>query len=69
MHTDAETSETYIQGLLGLPERLNVLSIISIGQPDETPLPIDANKLDYSKIRHNHYTSPLQMKGRVMPQG
>lgn len=61
-HTDSETSEAYIQGLLGLPERLNVLSIISIGRPDETPAPIAASALDYSKMRHNKYTSVFQKK-------
>ncbi len=55
-HTAAETSEAYIQGLLGLPGHLSVLSIVSIGYPDETKKPVEKSELEYGKIRHNTYS-------------
>jgi nitroreductase len=54
-YSDTETSEAYIQKLLGLPEHIKVLSIISIGYPDETKTPVAAAELDYRKVRHNQY--------------
>ncbi len=57
---DAETSaEAFIQELLGLPEQIKVTAVISIGHPDETKPPIAADKLDYHKVKYNHYSKQL----------
>lgn len=64
-HSETETSEEYIQKLLGLPEHIKVLSMISIGHPDETKNPVAATELDYRRIRHNQYAKqyvPSQQK-------
>ena len=54
-YSDNITSEKYIQEILGIPENINVESIIGIGWPDETRKPVNRNKLDYSKIMYNYY--------------
>jgi nitroreductase len=59
IHSPDETAERYIQGLLGLPEQFKVLSIISIGYPDEKKKPVAKKELDYSKIKYNQYYSEL----------
>jgi nitroreductase len=56
MHTAAGTAEAYIQELLRLPENMKVLSIISIGYPDEKKKPVLKNELDYGKIKYNRYS-------------
>jgi Nitroreductase len=52
-HNETTTSESYIQRLLGIPEKIKVAAIISIGHPDEIKRPISSNKLDYRRIRFN----------------
>ncbi|MCX5813094.1 MAG: nitroreductase family protein [Proteobacteria bacterium] len=54
-YNDAKTSEAYIQEILGIPEHINVESIIGIGWPDETKKPVPKSSLDYQKVRHNNY--------------
>jgi nitroreductase len=56
MHTGTETAETYIKGMLGIPEHMKILSIISIGHPGEKKKPVAKGELDYQKIRYNHYS-------------
>jgi nitroreductase len=56
-HTESVTSERFIQGLLGIPEKYRVAAIISIGHPDEVKNPVAANKLDFGKIRENRWNS------------
>jgi nitroreductase len=56
MHSGTESAETYIQGLLGLPGHLKVLSVISIGHPDEKKKPVAKAELDYRRIRFNRYS-------------
>jgi len=51
-----KTSELYIQRLLGLPRHIKVESIISIGHPGEKKKPVAKRKLEYDKIRRNHYS-------------
>jgi nitroreductase len=58
-HSAAETAEIYIQKLLDLPEHMKVLSIISIGHPDEKKKPVAKSELDYSKIKYNNYSHRL----------
>jgi nitroreductase len=53
-----KTSEKYIQEILGIPEHINVESIISIGWPDETRKNVPKRSLDYRKIRYNNYNEP-----------
>jgi nitroreductase len=50
-----KTSEKYIQEILGIPEHINIESIISIGWPDETKKPVPRSNLDYQKIRYNYF--------------
>jgi nitroreductase len=58
-HDAATTAETFIQQLLGLPEQIQVASIISIGHPAETKPPVPAGELDYHKVKLNHYSRKL----------
>jgi nitroreductase len=60
-HTGDETAETYIQKLLGLPEQFKVLSVISIGHPDEMKKPVATSDLDYRRIRHNGYSKFIEI--------
>lgn len=57
MHVTGDTAEKYVQGLLGLPEHMKVLSIISIGHPDEIRKPVAKSELDYDRIRYNYYAN------------
>jgi nitroreductase len=50
-----ESSEEYIQKLLGLPEQIKVECIISIGVPGENRPGLAADKLQYDKVRRNGY--------------
>ncbi len=59
-HDARTTAETYIRGLLGLPEQITVESIISIGHPDEARQPLAADKLQYGKVRRNHYSVTIE---------
>jgi nitroreductase len=54
-HDGSSSAEEYIRGLLGLPERLNVASIIGIGHPGETKRTIPAKDLQYAKVKRNRY--------------
>ncbi len=55
-HTDTLSAEQYIQGLLGLPEQIKVEAIMSIGHPDEIKKPLAKSDLDYTKVKHNHFS-------------
>ena len=55
-HSEKTTAERYIHKLLGLPRHIRVESIISIGHPGETKAPVAKNKLNYGKVRRNHYS-------------
>jgi nitroreductase len=50
-----KTSEQVVRELLGIPANLRVESIISIGFPGETKMPVPAEKLRYEKIKRNRY--------------
>ncbi len=54
-HNRTKTSEVYIQELLGIPGKVRVESIISIGYPAETLRPISKADLAYTNISHNRY--------------
>ncbi|HTZ18858.1 MAG TPA: nitroreductase family protein [Dissulfurispiraceae bacterium] len=55
-HDAKETSERYVQKILGLPGHIRVEAMISIGYPGEAKAPVAEDKLDYSKVRLNHYS-------------
>jgi len=59
-YNEDKTSEKYIQGILGIPEHINVLSIISIGRPDETRKPVPKSSLDYRKVKYNNFIEILK---------
>lgn len=56
-HDRGKSAEEYVQELLGLPEHLKVESIIGLGHPDEVKRPVPAEKLQYEKVRRNHYSA------------
>jgi len=47
---DDTTSEDYVKGLLGLPEKMRVESIIAFGYPNEEKEAIPGEELEYGKI-------------------
>jgi nitroreductase len=57
MHDSDKSAEEYIRELLGLPEHLMVESIIGLGHPDEVKRPLPAEKLQYDKVKRNHYSA------------
>ena len=53
--TETETAEQYVQRILAIPENLKVISIISIGYPDESkPHHVDGD-LGFDKVHRNKY--------------
>lgn len=50
-----ETSEAFIQQLLGIPEHVKVECIIAIGYPAETRRGLPAAQLQKAKVKSNHY--------------
>lgn len=56
MHDGQKTAEKHIQDILGLPERIKVVSMISIGHPDETKQPVHKSALGYNQVKYNHYS-------------
>jgi nitroreductase len=64
-HDAASSSEEYIQKLLGLPEHVKVLSIISIGHPDQVREPLAAAELDSFKVKHNRFDEPWYPQGKA----
>jgi nitroreductase len=58
-HDAATSAEQYVQRLLGLPETLKVVTIISVGQPaEEKPAP-SASELPFAKVSRNRYSQRL----------
>lgn len=49
------TAEAYIQELLDLPPTIRVESVISIGYPAEKKTPLQPERLQTHKIRHNRF--------------
>lgn len=50
---DGIPAEEYVQELLGIPETLPVVCIISIGHKDEERKPVDTSKLLWEKVHIN----------------
>ena len=47
---DGESSEEYVQGILGIPQYLKVICFISFGYSDENRRPVDPEKLLWEKV-------------------
>ncbi len=54
-HSADRSAEDFLQELLGLPKNLRVEAIIAVGYPAESKSPVPSDRLDYGKIRQNHY--------------
>jgi nitroreductase len=54
-HNSGETSEQYIQQLMGTPEHIRIECIITLGYPAEKKRVTPANQLNYAKIRLNSW--------------
>ncbi len=59
MHDDAKTSEEYVSGVLGIPERMRVEAIISIGYPHEKKPPHSKDDLVYDRVYFQTYGNPF----------
>ncbi|MCX7857158.1 MAG: nitroreductase family protein [Deltaproteobacteria bacterium] len=55
MHSKEKTAEDYVKEVLNIPPHLRVLSIISIGYPDEKKRGIKKEELEYEKIYRNRF--------------
>jgi nitroreductase len=54
-YTETETAEQYVRRILGIPETLKVVSIISIGYPDESKSPHEDGDLGFDKVHMNKF--------------
>lgn len=54
-HDGQQTAEGYVRELLGLPEQMQVETILGIGHPAEKKRPVAHDALQFEKIRHNHW--------------
>ena len=50
-----QTAEAYLADLLGIPEGLRVLSMVSIGYPAEEKPAHSLEKLPFAKVSFNRY--------------
>ena len=50
-----ETAEQMVRSLLGIPEHLNVICIISVGYKNEERQPRELEKLQYDKVHYGKY--------------
>lgn len=55
MHDQEQSSEAYVQKILGLPEQMKVATIVAIGHPDEHKEPLAADRLQREKIKRNRW--------------
>ncbi len=55
-HSQEKTAEEYIQEVLGIPRHIKVEAIIALGYPAEEKSGQPKSKLQYDKIRRNHYS-------------
>ena len=55
MHDETQSAESYIKGLLGIPQHLTVESMVAVGYPDEDKPPHDVSGLPYSKVHSEQY--------------
>jgi len=57
-HGSFTTAEDYVKGLLDIPEKYRVQSIIAIGYPNENKAPYEYAELQYGKIYQNSFGYP-----------
>lgn len=50
LRADGEPSEDYVREVLGVPESLNPMCIVTFGHADETRRPVDPSKLLWEKV-------------------
>lgn len=55
MHSDMVTAEKYIQQLLEIPDNYRVLSVVTIGYPDQQREGKAFDELQFEKIRANRF--------------
>lgn len=55
MRADGTPSEEYVRELLGVPETLNPMCIVTFGHSDETRRPVDPDKLLWEKVHIGYY--------------
>jgi nitroreductase len=58
MHDDSKTAEAYIADILGIPEKMKILSIIAVGYPAEKKSPHAKSDLKYEKVHAGSYGHP-----------
>jgi nitroreductase len=58
MHNGARSAEEYISGILHIPAKMKVESIIAIGYPDEQKPPHGKEELLYEKVHNDIYGRP-----------
>ena len=49
------SSEEYLRGLLGFPERFSLEAVLSLGMPDGHPAAHSLEELDMGKVHHEKY--------------
>lgn len=57
-HDESATAEEYIREELQLPEKFAVLSVMSIGHPDESHRPHPQSELRYGQVHDSRYGTP-----------
>jgi nitroreductase len=50
---EGKDSEECVRQILGLPEKMRVLSMVAVGKPAQKPRPVPAEKLTFDKIHLN----------------
>ncbi|RLB82329.1 MAG: hypothetical protein DRH24_08030, partial [Deltaproteobacteria bacterium] len=57
MHDQTTTAQAYIKGLLNIPKKLTVESIVAIGYPGEKKPPHRKEDLQYKKVHYGLYSN------------
>lgn len=60
MHNETKPAELYISEILNIPKPLKVEAMIAIGYPDEQKAPHAKEDLQYGKVHHNLYGTPIK---------